>query len=69
MPVTAEELTKTMENLEFIVVRKREMRIKIKKKKKVKMADKWLGKFSGILPKGMTSTEYLKRLRESGYGA
>jgi hypothetical protein len=69
MPITAEELTKTMENLEFIVVGKREITIRVKKGRKVKMADKWLGKFSGILPKGMTSTEYIKRLRESGYSA
>ena len=31
-------------------------------------ADKWLGAFEGVVPEGLTSTEYIKKLRESCYG-
>ena len=32
------------------------------------IAEKWLGAFEGVVPEGMTSTEYIKKLRESCYG-
>jgi len=32
------------------------------------VVDELLGVFEGVVPKGMTSTEYLKNLRETGYG-
>ena len=32
------------------------------------VVDELLGAFEGVVPKGMTSTEYLKNLRETGYG-
>ncbi len=33
-----------------------------------KIAEKWLGVFGNVIPESMTSTEYLKKMRESGYG-
>ncbi len=35
---------------------------------KGKIARKWLGAFKGAIPEGTTSTEYLRKMRESGYG-
>ena len=32
------------------------------------VVDELLGAFEGVVPKGMTSTKYLKNLRETGYG-
>ena len=32
------------------------------------VVDELLGAFEGVVPRGMTSTEYLKNLRETGYG-
>ena len=32
------------------------------------VVDELLGAFEGVVPEGMTSTEYLKNLRETGYG-
>ncbi len=56
MPVILEKLVKAMETIN--------PRIKIKKN----FARKWLGSFEGAIPDGMTSTEYIKKLRESCYG-
>lgn len=43
--------------------------IKIKpKRKKVSIADRLLGKFKGIIPKGKTSTQFIKELRGTLYG-
>ena len=36
--------------------------------KKLKVADELLGKYAGIIPKGKTSTQYIKELRNSLYG-
>ena len=33
-----------------------------------KIAETWLGAFEGVVPGGVTSTEYIKKLRESCYG-
>ena len=32
------------------------------------VVDELLGVFKSVVPEGMTSTEYLKKLRETGYG-
>jgi len=37
-------------------------------RKKASVVDALLGAFEGALPEGRSSTEYLKELRESGYG-
>jgi len=37
-------------------------------KPKEKVADKLLGKYSGIIPKGKTSTEFIRELRSSAFG-
>ena len=54
MPVTLERLIKTMETIDV--------------KTENKFADQWLGVFEGVIPKEMTSTEYVRMLRESCYG-
>ncbi|MCD6247089.1 MAG: hypothetical protein J7J87_01470 [Candidatus Diapherotrites archaeon] len=36
--------------------------------KKRSVADYLLGAFEGALPKGVTSTNYIRKLRETGYG-
>ena len=33
-----------------------------------KIAETWLGAFEEIVPEGVTSTGYIKKLRESCYG-
>ncbi|MFQ6088731.1 MAG: hypothetical protein ACE5K0_07510 [Candidatus Methanofastidiosia archaeon] len=35
--------------------------------KNKKIADKWLGKFKGVLPKDIGSAEYIKKIRGSLY--
>jgi hypothetical protein len=55
MPTPLEKMTKAMKN------------IKIKRTEE-KIAEKWLGAFEEIVPEGMTSTEYIKRMRKSCYG-
>ncbi len=37
-------------------------------KLKGKVSDKLLGKYSGIIPKGKTSTEFIRELRSSSFG-
>ncbi len=37
-------------------------------KLKGKISDKLLGKYSGITPKGKTSTEFIRELRGSAFG-
>lgn len=54
MPVTLERLIKTMECVNI--------------KTGSEFADQWLGVFEGVVPKEMTSTEYVRILRESCYG-
>ncbi|MFZ2411976.1 MAG: hypothetical protein WAW23_10430 [Candidatus Methanoperedens sp.] len=56
MPVILEKLIKALENIET--------RARTGKN----FADKWLGAFEGVIPEGMTRTEYIKKLRESCYG-
>ncbi len=56
MPVMLEKLA---EAIEFI---------NIKGKLKRGFAEKWLGSFEGAIPDGLTSTEYIKKMRESCYG-
>jgi len=56
MPVILEKLVEVMETIN--------PRVKIRKN----FACKWLGYFEGTIPDGMTSTEYIKKLRESCYG-
>lgn len=54
MPVTLERLMKTMESIDV--------------RTEGKFADRWLGVFKGVIPEEMTSTEYVRTLRESCYG-
>jgi hypothetical protein len=54
MPVTLERLIRTIESIDV--------------KTESEFADQWLGVFEGIIPKEMTSTEYIKMLRETCYG-
>jgi hypothetical protein len=56
MPVLLERALKAIKNIEF------------EAGPREKIAEKWLGAFRGAVPEGMTSTEYLKKMRESGYG-
>ena len=56
MPVMLEKLIKALESIET------------KAKADKNFADKWLGAFEGVVPEGLTSTEYIKKLRESCYG-
>lgn len=35
---------------------------------KEKVSDKLLGKYAGIIPKGKTSTEFIRELRSSAFG-
>jgi len=37
-------------------------------KLKGKVSDELLGKYSGIIPKGKTSTEFIRELRSSSFG-
>jgi hypothetical protein len=62
MPSTLKELVKFVENFGYKITPTG----KVKEKKSP--VDELLGKFEGAVPEGMTSTEYLKKLRESGYG-
>jgi len=58
MPVELEEIIKFIRNLGYDV----------RKPERKSIADELLGAFEGAIPEGETSTEYLKRLREGGYG-
>ena len=60
MPTSLKELFKFVENFGYKPMRKAKTR--------KSSIDELLGKFKGAIPKGMTSTEYLKKLREKGYG-
>lgn len=53
-------LKEAIEAIEFLRVKKYPNKFNI--------ADKWLGKFKGIIPKGKTSTQYIKELRSTLYG-
>ena len=39
-----------------------------KPKKKTSIADELLGKYKGVIPKGKTSTQFIRELRDSSYG-
>ena len=56
MPIMLEKLVRALESIET------------KAKADKNFADKWLGAFEGVIPEGLTSTEYIKKLRESCYG-
>lgn len=53
-------LKEAIEAIEFLRVKKYSPKLNI--------ADKWLGKFKGIVPKRKTSTQYIKELRSTLYG-
>ena len=55
MPIALERILKAVESIEI-------------KEKEERIAEKWLGAFEGVVPEGMTSAEYIKKLRESCYG-
>lgn len=54
MSMTLERLIKTMESVDI--------------EPKSGFADQWLGVFEGVIPKEITSTDYIRTLRESCYG-
>jgi hypothetical protein len=55
MPIALERIMKAVENIEI-------------KGAEEGIAEKWLGAFEGVVPEEMSSTEYIKKLRESCYG-
>jgi hypothetical protein len=55
MPIALKRIIKAVKSIEV-------------KKKDERIAEKWLGAFEGAVPERMTSTEYIKKLRESCYG-
>lgn len=59
MPVELREIIKFVRNLGY------EVKAEVTGKSVV---DELLGAFEGAVPKETTSTEYLKMLRETGYG-
>lgn len=58
---TLQEMTKAAKRLNLL-------NLKSKRSKKIKIANKYLGKFKGIIPKGKTSTQFIRELRETLYG-
>ena len=59
MPIELKEIIRFIKDLGY------EIKTEVTGKSVV---DELLGAFEGVVPKGMTSTEYLKNLRETGYG-
>ena len=59
MPIELKEIIRFIKDLGY------EVKTEVTGKSVV---DELLGVFEGVVPKGMTSTEYLKNLRETGYG-
>ena len=55
MPIALERIMKAVGSIEI-------------KGGEERIAEKWLGAFEGVVPEGTTSTEYIKKLRESCYG-
>ncbi len=55
MSIALERILKAVENIGI-------------KRTEEKIAEKWLGAFEEIVLEGVTSTEYIKKLRESCYG-
>lgn len=62
MPIALKELVRFIENFGYKVTYPGE------ELKSSSVVDKLLGEFEGAIPEGLTSTDYLKELRESGYG-
>lgn len=61
MPLALQELMKLIENCGYTVRAPAPT-------KQASIVDELLGAFQDAVPQGKTSTEYLKELRESGYG-
>lgn len=59
MPIELKEIVKFIKDLGY------EVKAEVPGKSVV---DELFGAFEGAIPEGTTSTEYLKRLRETGYG-
>ena len=59
MPIELKEIIRFIKDLGY------EIKTEVAGKSVV---DELLGAFEGVVPRGMTSTEYLKNLRETGYG-
>lgn len=59
MPIELKEIIRFIEDLGY------EIKSEVSGKSVV---DELLGAFENVVPKRMTSTEYLKNLRETGYG-
>ncbi|MFW6194519.1 MAG: hypothetical protein ACOC5L_03260 [Halobacteriota archaeon] len=57
MPVLLERALKAIKSVDF----------KKEPEEEKGIAKKWLGAFKGAIPEDVTSTEYLKKLRETGY--
>jgi len=58
MTLTLKEFIKTAE----------QFRKPINKSRSVNLADALLGKYENLLPKGVSSTEYIREMRGSAYG-
>ena len=65
-------MTTLQELIEILEATKKSTRISSKsfhpKRRKRKIIEQLLGKYKGVIPKGKTSTEYLRELSESLYG-
>jgi len=61
MPLALQELLKLVENFGYTVTAQAPTT-------KASVVDELLGAFEDAIPQGKTSTEYLRELRESGYG-
>ena len=59
MPIELKEIIRFIKDLGY------EIKTEVAGKSVV---DELLGAFEGVVPEGMTSTEYLKNLRKTGYG-
>jgi len=59
MPIELKEIVQFIKDLGY------EVKVEVAGKSVV---DELLGAFEGAIPEGTTSTAYLKRLRETGYG-
>lgn len=59
MPIELKEIIRFIKDLGY------EIKTEVTHKSVV---DELLGAFEGVVPERVTSTEYLKNLRESGYG-
>ena len=60
-------MTTLQQAIEAISSIRKNLHLTPKKKKKTKIADELLGTFKGAIPKGQTSTQLIRNLRNSLY--